>query len=175
MSEFINDKSRLIPYSYPTKKEFKKNKIQIIYLGWFLKNWSITDNAKHSSLNGLNLRQDKVSKTGDLFGSMALDEEWVVINQMIKYYKYGYGRVTDYLNYEIRKKKISRSEAKKIIEKYDGVCDQKYIDHFCKYLEINKDEFWKVISSQVNKKLFTLSNKKNGNKYLAKFKVGEGL
>ena len=79
------------------------------------------------------------------------------------------------MNYEIRKKKISRSEARKIVERYDGVCDQKFIDHFCNYLEISKEEFWKVISNQVNRKLFTLSNKKNGNKYLPKFKVGEGL
>ena len=175
MQEYIEDRAKLIPYTYPSKVDFKKNKIQIVYLGWFLKNWSIVDNAKHSSLCGLNLREDAVSKTGDLFGSMALDEEWVVINQMIKYLKFGYGRVTDYLNYEIRKKNISRKEAIKIVEKYDGACDEKYILHFCNYLKISQDEFWQVVSNLVNKKLFTLNNKKDKRKYLPKFRVGEGI
>lgn len=175
MFKFVQDKSKLIPYTYPTIDEFKKNNIQIIYLGWFIKNWSITDNAKYAVLNGLDLRKEKASKTGDLFGAMALDEEWVVINQMIKYLKFGYGRVTDYLNYEIRKKTISRDDAKKIIEKYDGVCDKKYIQNFCNYLEINENEFWRTVSGFVNQDLFTINNKKTGRKYLPKFKVGEGL
>lgn len=175
MFKFIKDKAKLIPYTYPSIDEFKKNNIQIIYLGWFIKNWSITDNAKYAVLNGLDLREDNVSKTGDLFGAMALDEEWVVINQMIKYLKFGYGRVTDYLNYEIRKKSISRDEAKKIIEKYDGVCSRKYIKNFCRYVDISENEFWKVVSTYVNQDLFVINNKKKGRKYLPKFKVGMGL
>ena len=84
---------------------------------------------------------------------MSWDEEWVVINQMFKYLKFGYGRVTFYLNYEIRKKNISRKDAIKIVEKYDGACDEKYILHFCNYLKISQDEFWQVMSNLVNKKL----------------------
>ena len=32
----------------------------------------------------------------------ALDEDWVTLNQMIKYYKYGFGRVSDSVNEQIR-------------------------------------------------------------------------
>ena len=175
MSEVIEDEAKLIPYKYPSEKEFLKNDIQIIYLGWFMKDWSILNNAKYASLNGLELRSDDVKNTGDLYGSMALDEDWVIVNQMIKYYKFGFGRVTDYLNYEIRQGKISREEAIKLVEKYDGKCDQKYIKSFCDYIEINENEFWEVVSSFVNKDLFTLNNKKDSNKYLPKFKVGTGI
>jgi N-acetyl sugar amidotransferase len=175
MSEVIEDEAKLIPYKYPSEKEFLKNDIQIIYLGWFIKDWSILNNAKYASLNGLELRSDDVKNTGDLYGSMALDEDWVIVNQMIKYYKFGFGRVTDYLNYEIRQGKISREEAIKLVEKYDGKCDQKYIKSFCDYIEINENEFWEVVSNFVNKDLFTLNNKKDSNKYLPKFKVGTGI
>jgi N-acetyl sugar amidotransferase len=175
MHEFIDDEAKLIPYIYPSEKEFKLNNIKIIYIGWFMKDWSAVNNAKYSSLNGLELRKDDVSKTADLFGATALDEDFVVINQMIKYYKFGFGRVTDYLNYEIRDKKISRDLAKKIIEKYDGACDDKYIKNFCEYIDINKDEFWNIVSNFVNGDLFTINNKSTGKKFLPKFKVGEGL
>ena len=165
----------LLPYKYPSEKDFKKNKIQIIYLGWFWNNWSITYNSKFSSLNGLELRKDEVSNTGDLYGAMALDEDWVIVNQMIRYYKFGFARVTDYLNPEIRSNKISREEAIKIIEKYDGACNEKYIKSFCKYLDISVEKFWSVISNFVNKKLFTINNKKDGPRFIRKFKVGKGI
>ncbi len=175
ISKIVEDKSKIIPYEFPNNSEFKKNKIQIVYLGWFWNNWSITYNSKLSSLNGLELRTDDVSNTGDLYGAMALDEDWVIVNQMMRYYKFGFARVTDYLNPEIRSKKISRQEAIKIIEKYDGSCNEKYITSFCKYLDISKEKFWSVISNFVNKKLFTISNKKEGPKFIRKFKVGKGI
>ncbi len=173
--DIIEDEAKLIPYKYPTERDFVKNKIQIIYLGWFMKDWSILNNAKYSSLNGLKLRSDVVENTGDLYGSMALDEDWVIVNQMIKYYKFGFGRVTDYLNYEIRQGKIKREDAIKLVEKYDGKCDPKYIRSFCNYINISESEFWNTVSNFVNKKLFTLNNKKDSEKYLPKFKVGIGL
>ena len=175
MSDIIDEEEKLIPYKYPSEKEFLTNGIQIIYLGWFMKDWSILNNAKYASLNGLELRSDSAERTGDLYGSMALDEDWVIINQMIKYYKYGFGRVTDYLNYEIRQGKISRDDAIKLVEKYDGKCDPKYIRSFCKFIDISENEFWDVVSNFVNKKLFTLNNNKKSEKYLPKFKVGIGI
>ena len=124
-------------------------------------------------MNGLSIREDTPENTGDLYGAMALDEDWVIINQMIKYYKFGFGRATDYLNLDIRNNLISRERAIKIVEKYDGVCSGKYINSFCDYLEISKEEFWKVVSNFVNKDIFTINNKLSGNKYIPKFKVGK--
>ena len=144
MRDFSEDKTKLIPYSYPNQKEFNKHNIKIIYLGWFWDDWSVIKNAKVSATYGLESRKDHVSNTGDLYGIMALDEDWVILNQMIKYYKFGHGRVTDYLNAEIRYGNISRNEAIKIAEKYDGSYHDKYINSFCKYLKITKDKFWET-------------------------------
>ena len=110
-----------------------------------MKDWSVLNNAKYSSLNGLKLRSDGVENTGDLYGSMALDEDWVIVNQMIKYYKFGFGRATDYLNYEIRQGKIKREDAIKLVENYDGKCDTKYIRSFCKYINIVVNRLSKYI------------------------------
>ena len=90
------------------------------------------------------------------------------LNQMIKFYKYGFGRVSDYLNYEIRNGKIQRNEAIKIIEKYDGKCSSKYIRSFCEYIDISEHQFWHNVDRFVNKKLF---NKSKNGKYIKKFKV----
>ena len=110
----------LFPYTYPSSKDFNKNKIKILYLGWFFEDWSMLDNAQASILYGLKIRKKEFKNYGDLFRVSSTDEDWVTFNQLIKYYKFGFGRATEYLNEEIRRNKISRNEAAQIITKYDG-------------------------------------------------------
>lgn len=167
----INPES-LIPYSYPSAKEFVKNNIQIIYLGWFLGDWGNINNGMYSSMNGLEIRDDHVKNTGDLMGVSSLDEDWVTLNQMIKYYKFGFGRVTDYVNEEIRQGRMNRSEGIPLIEEYDDSCSDFYIESFCEYIDISISQFWKKVHSSLNTELFKIDKK---NKITRKFKVGIGL
>ena len=160
----------LLPYAYPSPEEFDAAKLQIVYLGWFLGDWSLVNNASYSCANGLEIRKDHVEKTGDLYGVTALDEDWVTLNQMIKYFKYGFGRVTDYVNEDIRNGRISREEAIALTKKYDGKCSDKYIMSFCDYIGISTHEFWEQVNKSVNQNLF-MQDKKG--KWAPKFEVGE--
>ena len=164
-------KEKLFPFEYPSVKEFKDRKIQIIYLGWFWGDWSIVNNGVYSTLDGLKIRTDNVKNTADLHGVFSLDEDWVTFNPVIKSYKYGFGRVSDYVNEEIRLGRISREEGINLAEKYDASYGKKYVKSFCKYIEISEKQFWKQIHKSVNRKLFSI----NKNKIIPKFKVGEGL
>lgn len=163
-------KKKLFHYSHDNK--IKKSKFNIIYLGYFWSNWSLKKNGLIASLHGLNLRQDKFYNTQDIKGIASIDEDFVIINQMIKYFKYGFGRVSDYINEDIRNKIIDRDSAIKVLEKYDGNCSSKYINYFCDYLNINEKFFWKTIHKFTNKKLFKIQ--KIG-RPIPKFKVGIGL
>ena len=86
----------------------------------------------------------------------------------LKYYKLGYGCVTDQVCEAIHQGKINRNEAIDLVNKYDGVCDLKYIKSFCKYLDISLSQFWEVLDKFVNKDLF----EKHDGKWKPKFKVG---
>lgn len=162
----------LLPYIYPSPKEFDAAKIQIVYLGWFLGDWSLVNNASYSCANGLEIREDTVKNTGDLHGVTSLDEDWVTLNQMIKYYKFGFGRVTDYINEEIRLEKMTREQGISVVEKYDDACSDEYIESFCTYIDISVNEFWDHVYASVNLHLFSVEP--NG-EILRKFKVGVGL
>ena len=164
--------NKVFPFEYPQAEEFDKHKIQIIYLNWFWRDWSIVNNAIYSGVEGLRIRQDTFKNTQDLYGVFSLDEDWVTLNQMIKFYKYGFGRVSDYVNEEIRLGRISRDDAIKLVEKFDGTVGKKYIKSFCDYIEISLNEFWKVVRGVTNKDLFKIDNKK---KITRKYKVGKGL
>ena len=165
-------KETLMPYSYPSSTEFDNAGIQIIYLGWFWRDWSIINNGVYSSLEGLEIREDTVENTGDLLGIFSLDEDWVTLNQMIKYYKYGFGRVTDYCNEEIRLGNLSRDEGIILANEYDDACSDEYINSFCEYIRISPKQFWSKVRSSVNRDLFHVH--KNGD-IVKKFTVGRGL
>ena len=166
------EKSDLVSYVYPEAEEFEKHDLQIVYLGWFLGDWSLVNNAGYACANGIEIRTDGVEKTGDLFGVTALDEDFTPINQLIKYYKFGFGRVTDYVNEEIRLGRISRDAGIKLVEKYDDAHNEAYIKSYCNYLDISVESFWEKVKVSTNKHLFSIE--KDGS-IRPKFKVGVGL
>ena len=114
-------------YVYPNKNNFDDAKIDIMYLGPAWDDWSNDTNSIYAALTGLTLRPNDLHITGDISGASMLDEEFTNINMMIKFYKFGFGRATDICNERIRNNKITRQEAIKLIEKYDGVCDDSII------------------------------------------------
>ena len=166
------DPSSLISYNYPDVETFEEKKLQIIYLGWFLRDWSLINNGMYSACQGLDVRTDGPENTGDLYGLTALDEDWVTLNQMIKYYKFGFGRASDYVNEEIRLGRLSRSDGIPLLEKYDGCCSSTYIDSFCDYIDITQDYFWNKVKKSLNTSLFDI---KDDGSIVRKFVIGEGI
>jgi hypothetical protein len=166
------DESELLPYRYPTEEDFELHDVQIVFLGWAMRSWGLLDNGISASLNGLESRTESALKSSDLLGLTSVDEDWVILNQMIKYYKYGFGRATDYVNEWIRRGKVTRDEAILIVEKYDGACSDENILAFCDFISITKNEFWDVVNFNTNKNLFDLDFGKRPTK---KFSVGIDL
>ncbi len=162
----------LIPYQYPTSEEFDQHNLQIVYLGWFLGDWSLANNGMYSATNGLQIREDTVANTGDLWGVTSLDEDWVTLNQMIKYYKFGFGRVTDYVNEEIRLGRMSRERGIELVEQHDDACGDGYIESFCQYIGISEQHFWDKVHAALNRELFDLDTQ---GRIRRRFKVGVGL
>lgn len=156
-------------YFYPDQIEFEKKKINIFYLGAAWDDWSNDDNSTYASLQGLTLRPGEEHETGDLSNASMLDEEFTNINMMLKYYKFGFGRATDALNEQIRAGKITRNDAIKIAEKFDGVCSDRIIKSYSDYVGITVEQFWKIASQWINPKIFEIQT---GIRPKRKFSVG---
>lgn len=164
--------SELIAYTYPEVEEFLAADLKIIYLGWFLGDWSLVNNALYACAQGLELRSDDVSVTGDLFGATALDEDFTPINQMIKYYKFGFGRTTDYVNEEIRLGRMTREQGIDLVTRYDHKCSPDYIASYCDYLGITVETFWKKVQASCSPTLFDVGS---DGQIRPRFTVGVGL
>lgn len=174
-SSFANQEimgNKLFPYNYPSQNKFIDSKLQIVYLGWAMQTWSLLENGLFSMSLGLSPRAIGPKFTSDLLSLSSLDEDWVIVNQMIKFYKFGFGKTTEYVNELIRKKMISRNEGIALVEEFDGSCAKEYIVSFCDFLEIEISTFWRVIYEYTNKSLFDIKPK---SRPLKKFKVGIGV
>ena len=166
------NEGQLIGYRYPEISGFERAGLQIVYLGWFLGDWSLVNNGAYSAAHGLHLRTEDVRNTGDLRGVSALDEDWVSLNQMIKYYKFGFGKVTEYVNEEIRLGRMTRERGIDLVESLDSACSPEYIASFADYVEMTVDEFWVHVRKYVNRRLFDVAP---DGVITPRFRVGVGL
>jgi len=163
----------LIFYQFPDSVELRK-RVRAIFLSYYAKEWSYTGNTECSVSFGLHGRPGHdPDLTGRLSQYCSVDSDMQIVNQMLKYYKFGFGFVTDEVCYYIREGRMSREEGIKLIEQYDGKCGNRYIQEFCKYIGITDEEFWRVTDQWVNKKLFE-KNTSHG-KWEPLFRVGEDI
>lgn len=141
-------------YRYPLDEEMEWADLRVTFLGYFIKDFTRFRNAEFSIKHGLMVRNDPPADIGDAYGFEALDDDFVVVNQMFKYLKYGFGKVTDQTSEAIRLKIMNRKEAIELVKKYDGGCAERYVDRICQYLRITKKEFWRVVSKFRNKDIW---------------------
>lgn len=166
------DQRALYLYKFPDLNRMQEKGIRAIWLQYYVKEWSQVGNADFSIARGLWGRsRESLYDIGRYRRYSQLDADITIVNQMIKYYKFGFGFATDEACYDIREGRLSREDAKWYVNEYDGKCADKYIEECCQYLEITVKEFWEVVDKFVNKKLFYKDPVTN--KWKPKFIVGE--
>lgn len=165
--------NQLYMYQFPDKKRLIDKGIKAIYLQYYVKEWSQVYNADFSIARGLFGRAtEDLHDIGRYRRYTALDSDMQIVNQMLKYYKFGFGFATDEACYDIREGRISREEAIWLVNEYDGKCGEKYIKEFCEYIDITLEEFWKVVDKYVNKELF---KKDENGRWRPIFSVGNNI
>jgi N-acetyl sugar amidotransferase len=137
------DKRDLLPYSYPAKGLVEKMKIKSINLGNYIK-WDYNEQTKiikqklgweSDELEGVPEKANPFSSKIECYMQGSRD--------YIKYIKRGYGRITQNMANEIRKKNISLIEAKKLI-KFEGKKPPS-LEIFLKYVGLSEKEFFNTL------------------------------
>jgi N-acetyl sugar amidotransferase len=170
-AEVAGGEKELLFYEFPDRAKLRKHKINTVFLGPAWKDWSAESNSRVALTHGLKFRGGKPEDTGDIQGTNMVDEDWTIVNFLLKFYKLGFSRGTEYANALIRDRIITREEAIEFAEKYDEACAPGYIESFCRYIELSENEFWENVRKFSNPKLFDWSS----GRPLKKFKVGEGI
>jgi N-acetyl sugar amidotransferase len=151
-------KKDIASLSTPNEKKLKHLRYEPIYLGYYLP-WDIKKNFSIAKKAGFKSRES--GPIMGLYKESDIDCTNIVIHHYFKWLKFGFNRVTDNASNEIRKSRMSRTQAIKLANKLDGMKPPKeYISNFCKQINISETFFWKVANKFRNKKIWKMNNKK---------------
>jgi len=134
-------------YRYPTDHELERGNLQIVYIGYFIADFNDHSNSRIAIENGLRVREGDEAdpeNTGSLYNFISLDDDFVLVNQMLKYLKYGYGMASQEVSGAIRAGLISREDGISYVRKYDGRIADHYIKRAADYMGMSVAEFWRI-------------------------------
>ena len=122
--------------------EINKTKIEIHYLGYYLK-WTPQEAFYYATQNtGFLPRPYRSQGTYSKYHS--IDDKIDDFHFYTTFIKFGIGRATYDASREIRDKHLTRDEGKNLVKKFDGEFPDKYFTEVMDYLDIKKDYFHKL-------------------------------
>lgn len=121
------------------EKEIEKTKIQVHYLGYYLK-WTPQEVYYYAVENtGFKARPFRTQGTYSKYNS--IDDKIDDLHYYTTYIKFGIGRATYDASQEIRNKHITRDEGVALVNRFDGEFPDRYFNEIMAYLEIDPDYF----------------------------------
>jgi len=149
------EKRHLIQYMYPTDEELKRVGVTGIFLGHYFP-WDGYTNSLYAQAHGFETYPTLVE--GSLANYENLDNHQTGIHDYFKFIKFGFGRATDIANNHIRRNRLLRKDALKLVSLHDGqfphTCLGKPIKETLSEIGMTLNQFNKTCDQFTNKKLF---------------------
>ncbi len=142
--DFELDPRDLAPYTYPALRDLKRLKYQSVCLGSFIP-W---DTQKQSRLimDELNWQGDEVEgMPPSLYNYEKIECHMQGVRDYIKFLKRGYSRVTQMTALDLRNGRISKDEADKLIDEWEGKKPPS-LKFFLEYLHMTESEFNEIVA-----------------------------
>lgn len=159
----VNKPEDMLLYVFPEKERMLNADLRMIYLGYYIEDYEPHTNARIAVEHGMHVREGveaDPARTGYIHNHTMLDEDFVIVNQFLKYVKLGFGMTTQQASQDIREGLMTRDEAVDLVRKYDGRIDNSYVKRFCRYLEISEDDFWAQVENCRNRDIWELVDNK---------------
>lgn len=132
----LNDLSSFLP---ATAEEMEKSKIEVHYLGYYLK-WTPQEVYYYAVENtGFKARPFRTQGTYSKYNS--IDDKIDDLHYYTTFIKFGIGRATYDAAQEIRNKHLTREDGVALVNRFDGEFPDRYFDEIMHYLNIDPDYF----------------------------------
>jgi N-acetyl sugar amidotransferase len=129
----------LIPYMPADPGEAEKLKLEVHYLGYYLR-WHPQECYYHAvEFGGFEASPERTPGTYSKYNS--IDDRIDDFHYYTTYIKFGIGRATYDAAQEIRNEEITREEGVALVRKFDGEWPERFADEIFRYLSIPGREF----------------------------------
>ncbi len=132
----LND---ILVYLPPDVKEIEKSKIEVHYLGYYLK-WSPQE-AYYYAVENTDFQANPFRTEGTYSKYNSLDDKIDGFHYYTTYIKFGLGRASYDVSQEIRNKHITREEGVILVNKFDGEFPEKYFNEIMDYIDMKPERF----------------------------------
>lgn len=135
---------------YPTLVDAEKAKLKIAHFSYF-ENWNPYEHylvAKEKC----GLKERDSASVGTYTNFAQTDTYLYDLHSYLMFLKFGFGRCTADVGIDIRRGALEREQAKHLVSKFDGQFPlNEYIDFYCKYYKMTKEELLAVFDNFANK------------------------
>ncbi|NVK33488.1 MAG: N-acetyl sugar amidotransferase [Rhodobacteraceae bacterium] len=131
------------PYVPPKKEVLDQAKVEVHYLGYYLK-WDPQECYYYAVENtGFQANPERTEGTYSKYSS--IDDRVDPFHYFTTLIKFGLGRASYDAAQEIRNGKITREEGVNLVQKFDQEFPAKYFEEFLEYIDISEAEFFETI------------------------------
>jgi N-acetyl sugar amidotransferase len=159
-------KSQLYFFTFPEKKELKGREINFVHWSYF-ENWDSYRNYLVAK-EYCGLEEAQMNNSGTFTNFAQNDQALYGLHAYMMYLKLGFGRATQDAGIEIRRGAMTRDQAINLVNLYDGLYPDEFIEVYLEYFQMSKDEFDRIIDYWANKDLFSKVNGRWEPKFLIK-------
>jgi len=157
----------LMSFLPPSREEFKDSKLEVHFLGYYLK-WTPQEAYYYAVENtGFQARPFRTQSTYSKYNS--IDDKIDDLHYYTTYIKFGIGRATYDASQEIRNKHITREEGVDLVKRFDGEFPDRYFNEIMEYLEMEPETFMNLTDQFRSPHLW----KKENNNWELRHKVWE--
>lgn len=153
------EQRHLIQYTYPSDEELQRAQVTGLFLGYYFP-WDGYQNALYAQAYGFQTLPTLVE--GSLVNYENLDNYQTGIHDYFKFLKYGFGRATDLACSHVRRGRLSRSDALRLVKLHDGKFPWTYlgrpIQEILGEIDMTIDEFIQICDRFTNKRIFVRDN-----------------
>jgi N-acetyl sugar amidotransferase len=150
----------MIAYSYPSEEDLSNFGVTGLFLGHYFP-WDGLTNALISQAHGFETWPHSVE--GSFANYENLDNYQTGIHDYFKYLKFGFGRTTDIVCNHIRRGRLSRKDAAKIVAIHDGRYPISYLgrplEEILQEIGLDKQSFDDICDRFTNKRIFQKDSK----------------
>lgn len=155
----------------PTLEECREFGLEPIYMSYFVP-WDTHHNYLVARRWGFRQLIHEYVRENTLEQYNQIDTIGYLLNQYMKYPKFGHSYITDIGSRWIRAGLKTREELIPLVKEFDGILDQGIVDRFCEFTRMSVREFYGILDKWYNRDLF--EQDRDGVWY-PKFEVGVGL